>query len=218
MSSVTKSTGKAYVVQDIAAEPSICMNFIKNVAEYHKYVPSVKSVAIYGKEKTMLGVEKAKATFNVAVFGIKFRYFLITTLNPLYNTFTWTLDYSRNSDFDDNVGHWQVMKHPSKVGWTRVLYSCQVRMFSWVPGIVINFLTKTALVEATSWVKKESEKYARDHAPKKGSTWFTGRAEKKIGSDILTSIKRSHDNNIKALQTQATRVHCSLSRFFGGCA
>jgi len=215
---VTKSTGKAFVVQDIAAEPSVCMSFIKNIADYNKYVPSVKKVTIYGTEKKMLGVELKKAALDVAVFGIKFRYFLKTALNPKYNTFTWTLDYSRNSDFDDNVGHWQVMKHPSKAGWTRVLYSCQVKLFSWVPGIVVNFLTKTALVEATSWVKRESEKYAKDHAPKKGLTWFSGRADGNIDLNLVANLKKRHERDMKFLQTQASKMRCGLSRFFGGCA
>ena len=61
------------------------------------------------------------------------------------------------SDFDDNVGHWQVMKHPTKAGWTRVLYSTNVKLFPWIPNIIVNFITSKALVESTTWVKKESE-------------------------------------------------------------
>ena len=63
-----------------------------------------------------------------------------------------------NSDFDDNVGHWQVMPHPSKKGWTRLLYSCKVKLFPWIPNFVVNFLTSKALTESTSWVKREAEK------------------------------------------------------------
>ena len=59
------------------------------------------------------------ATYDVAVLGIRFRYFMVHKFNPRTNTFTWTLDYDRSSDFDDNVGHWQVMRHPSKNGWSR---------------------------------------------------------------------------------------------------
>ena len=66
-----------------------------------------------------------------------------------------TLDYRYNSDFDDNVGHWQVVKHPTKQGWTRLLYSCKVKLFPWIPEFIVKFLTSTALKESTSWVKKE---------------------------------------------------------------
>jgi len=92
--------------------------------------------------------------------GMGFGYFLKLTHEPRWNTLTWTLDYKKNSDFDDNVGHWQVMKHPTKAGWTRVLYSTKVKLFNWIPNIVVNFITTKALVESTTWVKKESEKEA----------------------------------------------------------
>jgi hypothetical protein len=32
-------------------------------------------------------------------------------------------------------------------GWTRVLYSTEVKLFPWIPEFVVNFLTKTALLE-----------------------------------------------------------------------
>ena len=198
VSAVTKEEGKAFVVQDIEADPAICMNFIKDIQNYHKYVKSVKKVTIYEKSKDFMGNEKMKATYDVAVFGIKFRYFMIHTFNPRLNTFTWTLDYSRSSDFDDNVGHWQVVRHPSKAGCSRVLYSCQIKLFSWVPGVVVNFLTKTALIEATRWVKTESEALAIKQ-PARGkkrpnNLWFSGKAQlNSIGNSIRKTQARDAD-------------------------
>ena len=106
------------------------------------------------------GTSKVGAEFKVGVMGMNFGYFLKLTHEPRWNTLTWTLDYTKNSDFDDNVGHWQVMKHPTKAGWTRVLYSTKVKLFPWIPNIVVKFITTKALVESTTWVKKESEKEA----------------------------------------------------------
>lgn len=74
------------------------------------------------------------------------------------------------SDFDDNVGHWQVMKHPTKAGWSRVLYSCKVKLFPWIPEFVVNFLTKKALTESTGWVKRVSEKEQEEENNKKNSS------------------------------------------------
>jgi hypothetical protein len=48
---------------------------------------------------------------------------------------------------DDNVGHWQVMPHPSRSGWTRLLYSCKVKLLPWIPEFVVSFLTSKALTE-----------------------------------------------------------------------
>jgi hypothetical protein len=78
---------------------------------------------------------------------MRFGYFLLCTHEPKHRTLTWTLDYRFNSDFDDNVGHWQVMPHPSKAGWTRVLYSTKIKLFPWIPEFIISFLTGKALLE-----------------------------------------------------------------------
>ena len=42
------------------------------------------------------------------MFGLKYGYFLLMKEDPKEKIVTWTLDYSRHSDMDDNVGHWQV--------------------------------------------------------------------------------------------------------------
>jgi hypothetical protein len=50
---------------------------------------------------------------------------------------------------DDNVGHWQVEPHPFRAGWTRLLYSCKVKLQPWIPEFVVNSLTSSALSEVT---------------------------------------------------------------------
>lgn len=192
------------------------MKFIRDVRNYDKYVQSVKKVTVYDEKKDFMGIEKTKATYDVAVFGVKFRYFMIMTFNPRFNTFTWTLDYSRNSDFDDNVGHWQVMKHPSKNGWSRVLYSCQVKLFSWVPGIVVNFLTKSALIEATTWVKKASEAEAAKTPSKTNNPWFTGKAKvESFTNNLADKLKQRHEQDLMFLRKESQLVKCRLQNFFG---
>lgn len=51
---------------------------------------------------------------------------------------------------DDSVGFWHVAPRPGKEqqdDWSRVYYSVQVRIPSWVPGIVIGYLNKKAIRE-----------------------------------------------------------------------
>eukprot|EP01041_Mallomonas_annulata_P005185 gene5185-10369_t len=150
-------SGRGFVLQDIEAPGDVCMSKIMDLANYHKMVPHVRSIEIYEEEKFENGTIRYGAKFNVGVVGMRFGYFLKLTHEPKYMTFTWTLDFKHTSDFDDTVGHWQVMAHPTKRGWSRVLYSTQLKLPTWVPGIIVNFLTNTALVEATGWVRKESE-------------------------------------------------------------
>lgn len=51
---------------------------------------------------------------------------------------------------DDSVGFWHVATHPSQdkqTDWSRVYYSVQLRIPSWIPGIVIGYLNKKAIRE-----------------------------------------------------------------------
>jgi len=152
--------GGAVVLQDVHALPDVCMDKIRDFGNYQKYVSTVKGVDIYKEEVLSNSTVLTSAQFNVRVSILSFSYFLIMKFKPELNTVTWTMDYQYSSDFDDNVGHWQVMPHPSKEGWSRVLYSCQVKLPNWIPEFVVSFLMKSAAIEATGWVKVESEKAA----------------------------------------------------------
>lgn len=153
-------SGRGIVIQDVKASPDICMDRISALEDYYKIVPKVKSIDIYSQENFSNGTILTGAQFNTAVFFVPFTFFLQLTREPRYNTYSWTLDYKYNSDFDDNTGFWQVMPHPKKSGWTRILYSTEVKLFPWIPSPVVSFLTNSALVESTTWVKKEAEKLA----------------------------------------------------------
>ncbi len=75
----------------------------------------------------------------------------------------------------------QCVRSSVRSGWSRILYSTQVKLFPWIPEFVVSFLTKTALIEvcrctafaecdtahcaqSTTWVRKEAERVARDGA------------------------------------------------------
>eukprot|EP01035_Chromulina_nebulosa_P018733 gene18733-24497_t len=160
---IKETSGKAgtgTVIQDVNAPPEICFERIADLDNYYKVVPKVKSVKVYRETKYDNGTVNLGAEFTVGISLLTFGYFINLTKEPKYNTVYWVLDYEHTSDFDDNVGHWQVLPHPNKEGWSRVLYSTGVKLYPWIPNFIVTFLTNTALVESTTWVKKESEKYA----------------------------------------------------------
>lgn len=75
-----------------------------------------------------------------------------------HKSLTWTLDYTKESDFDDSCGYWFILPHPDDPEEkTRLYYSVQVGMFDWVPKFVVDFMSSKALTDATAWVKKYSE-------------------------------------------------------------
>jgi hypothetical protein len=70
------------------------------------------------------------------------------------------LDYDKTSDFEDVAGHWHVEPAISRNGHTarsRVYYACNVHMKWAVPSPLLNSINKSALRQATEWVKKASE-------------------------------------------------------------
>ena len=94
---------------------------------------------------------------------LRFQVYFKHVYDPENNSLTWTLDYSRKSDFDDSVGFWYVIPHPERPeDWTRIYYSVEGSMFSWCPGFVVDFMSSRALTDATAWAKKFSEmEYAK---------------------------------------------------------
>ena len=177
--------GRGLVIQDVKAVREVCLERIADLSRYPKVVPRVKNVEIYEQHTFPNRTILTKAKFEVGVMFNKFTYYLELTLNPHFGTYTWTLDYSKKSDFEDNIGHWQVMEHPTEKKWSRILYSCQVKLPSWIPGFVVDFLTKSALVEATTWVKKESERFSG--TPKL----------KKFAQGIMPSYKIIEDGKVE---------------------
>jgi len=152
-------SGRGVIIQDVDAPPHVVMDRIRDLKNYHKLVPNLKSIKDIVVEKEDDGSEVIFSKWNVGVSMVGFTYFLKLKYNAFYNTLTWTLDYSKASDLDDNTGFWQCLPHPTRgPECSRVVYSTEVKMFNWVPEFVVTFMTKTALISSTAWVKKESEK------------------------------------------------------------
>ena len=152
--------GRGMAVQDIQASTDTVWSRILDYRNYPTMVDQVKLCETYENSG-----EHIKTRFIISAVGFKYEYFIDHIYKPGENTLTWTLDYTRSSDLGDSVGYWYVVKHPDKPDWTRVYYSVDIRPRGWVPQFVIDLLTKKGLVEATGWVKKESE------AAQRGERW-----------------------------------------------
>ncbi len=149
------SGGKGIAVQDIHADPTTIWSRITSYSNYPKWVKGVYECETYSNT-----ADHIKTRMVIGGMGVKKEYFIDHKYTPGSGYMTWTLDYSRNSDFDDTVGFWRVEALPGKPGWSRVYYSVQVKLKGWVPGFIQAMLTKDGLVQATEWVKRESEKAA----------------------------------------------------------
>ena len=154
------ASGRGLVVQDIHAPTDIVWGRILDYDHYAGMVPKTIESKNYDVQKHR-GKDHRQTIFTKMKVGfpmVKLQFFVQHEYYPNLNSLTWTLDYSKKSDFDDSCGYWYVIPHPTKgKDWTRVFYSVEVSLFDWVPKFAVQFMSKQALTEATGWVKKYSE-------------------------------------------------------------
>jgi hypothetical protein len=96
-------SGRGIVIQDIHAPPHVCLSRIKDLPNYSKMVPNVKSIEIYDDQISPNGRTEMGALFKVGVSIVTFGYYLRLKYDPNYMTYTWTLDYQYNSDFGKKI-------------------------------------------------------------------------------------------------------------------
>jgi len=152
--------GRGIGVRDIAAPVDVVFGQISDLEGYVGKVPMLSSLKIYeSKKKSSVVMEKA--TYIVKVIpGYNFEYYLEHHADSKKGVVLFFLDYGRHSDFNDMQGKWYLEEHPTKKGWTRVYYQCDLKLFGYAPAIVKTLLTSKGLSSAIGWVKKESEKRA----------------------------------------------------------
>jgi hypothetical protein len=79
------------VYKEICVADVLTPSFIICVSKYHHH------------HHHLQGTSKQGAVFDIGLLGLKFKYFLKLTHEPKYNTLTWTLDYTKNSDFGKSI-------------------------------------------------------------------------------------------------------------------
>ena len=144
--------GKGVAIQYIKATPQKIWATILNYPRYKDWVANVKSAKVYKQQGNVKYVELISKVAFVSV-GMYTR----NSIHQDKGYMTWTLDYSRKSDVDDTVGYWLVEPISTNPPLTKVEYSSQMQVGS-LPKMASDYLTKTALISGTKWVKTQSEK------------------------------------------------------------
>jgi carbon monoxide dehydrogenase subunit G len=146
------AAGGGVAIQDIHADTETVWKRILDFGSYPKMVENVKTCEVYSKSGDQIGVH-----FVIGVPLVSIEYWIDHQYHPEEGWMTWTLDYTKHSDFDDTRGFWRVAPHPDKEGWSRVVYSADVKASGWVPGPIENAFATAGLKKATGWVKREAE-------------------------------------------------------------
>jgi hypothetical protein len=145
--------GRGIAILDIAAPPDTVWSRINGFEHHAEWVGPVKLCEVYRE----LG-DTTYTHVKISGFLYGYEYFLVNRFRAEDGVLTWSLDYTRESDFDDNVGCWVVEAHPEKENWSRAWFSCDLALKTKLPGFLMNFARKKALKNSTKWVKRESEK------------------------------------------------------------
>mmetsp|Transcript_25039 Transcript_25039/g.42649 ORF Transcript_25039/g.42649 Transcript_25039/m.42649 type:complete len:288 (-) Transcript_25039:987-1850(-) len=150
--------GGAICIQDIDAPKAAVWNQILRMNEYAGKVPKVKESKNYQFHRNRDGSITMKTRQRLGILpGYTYENYYNHKFEPKKDSLVWSLDYDKSSDFDDCAGHWHLKDHPTKPHATRVFYACDIKLSSAIPTPVLNYIGKSALKQATSWVKKESE-------------------------------------------------------------
>lgn len=147
------SGGRGVAMMDIKAAPAQIWSKILDYGHYPQMVDRVSECGNY-----RVSGEHIFTRFVLSVLGTEVEYFIDHTSRPHLGYLTWTLDYARKSDLDDSVGYWRVTPQASSPAVTRLEYSVDIRFTGYVPGFVAEMISKKGLTDATSWVKRESER------------------------------------------------------------
>jgi len=159
-----KEIGTGVAVSDIAAPPAVVFDQVSDLNHYVGKVPLLKKLKIYETRKWG-GTITQKAEYLVRPApGFGYTYYVEHHANRDKRILLFFLDYDRKSDFDDLQGKWYVEAHPTKEGWSRVYYQCDLKLPGYIPKLIKTVLTKQGLSSAVGWVKKESEKVASSNA------------------------------------------------------
>ncbi|KAL7540645.1 hypothetical protein ACHAXR_010274 [Thalassiosira sp. AJA248-18] len=204
--------GVALVVQDVNAPSHIVWGRILDYDNYANMVPKTIDSKNYKviphkptKANNFLEKEiytRMKVGFPMLKLEFFVRHFLYI---QSHNSLTWTLDYTKESDFDESCGYWYIIPHPDDPETrTRLYYSVQVGMFDWVPKFVVDFMSSKALTDATAWVKKYSE-LEWEKAKKDGTAHTTPQPEKREPVFALPFGKRKREEEERLAREEAEK-------------
>jgi hypothetical protein len=193
-------SGTGLLIQDVHAPPITVWQILLDFDEYPARIPKLLACQTYQ------AIEQARRTFWFTEMTIGSRFFSLNFFvkhehRLKENVLVWTLDGTKDSDLETSVGYWYVESHPSNEGWSRVTYHLHATLLDWVPSFVWKFMTKQALVEATSWVKTYSEaKYKEErrranHQTNKQPNLASGTTEEKETSSYTCDSNGVCPNN-----------------------
>jgi len=108
--------GRGMVVQDVRAPTSVVWDRILDFNSYDKMVPKTAESQVYGRQKLKRHQEQILVRMKIGFPMLKLQFFVDHLYDPSKNSMTWTLDYSRKSDLDGELGRSRTVKKKERPG------------------------------------------------------------------------------------------------------
>jgi hypothetical protein len=146
-----------WVVQDINSPAQVVWDRILDYNEYKNRVPDTLESEISKEEVQPNGQKNLYVRLVAGNKFFKLNFFVKAVHSPQHNLLTWSLDRSKKSDIEESIGTWNVIPHPNDPNKTRVLYTQEISLYSWVPSFVQKAINISAGKGAAGWLKKHCE-------------------------------------------------------------
>ena len=137
---------RSMMVQDVAVPPDVVWQLLLDFPKYPNFIHGLQHCKPYGRRRTLTGGRRECAAYTIKAFGFSVSYYLDHVYEPLKQSMTWTLDYTKRSDLFDSVGYWYVEETP--LG-SRVYYSQDTLLPPWIPGPIRKAFASVAMKSAT---------------------------------------------------------------------
>ena len=96
---------RSMMVQDVAVPPDVVWQLLLDFPKYPNFIHGLQHCKPYGRRRTLTGGRRECAAYTIKAFGFSVSYYLDHVYEPLKQSMTWTLDYTKRSDLFDSVGY-----------------------------------------------------------------------------------------------------------------
>jgi len=148
--------------QLVRAPATLTWSRLTAFKEWHQMVDFCASCEEYERlgDDTMASV-KTKVTLSLAIISVV-AYLHNYEIDRRRGCLSWRLDSTKKSDCVRHEGFYLVRPDESDPDACVVYYSAAIKLASWCPLWLENFINEQGVPTAVGWLKREAEKRMRD--------------------------------------------------------
>ena len=144
-------------IQDVHAPEKVVWQTIMDIPGYKKMVGGVLACDVYSQKRTASGGKRVKARYHIRLVPkVTLSYHVEHHYEPLQHSMIFCLDDEKENQLLDMAGYWHVEQLPGDDKWSRVYFSSDALIPSWLSW-AHDALIKQAAYKNLYWVEKYAE-------------------------------------------------------------